>query len=158
MLPCNPHKVNRPVKTTKNAYSEEHVRTRIPSIRKKILYLIKLSKQKDITIDNRCKINDKIAVLRKERLNIINHLPTSLQALYQIHELNILGFENCLNSTCKTIFLTKKPIDLIHIAPSKCQSLTMKGNPCTRKGSSKCGKFCKIHDPALVQVRKINSL
>ena len=42
MLSSTKPKVNRPIKLTKIEYPEDYVRERIPLIRKKVMYLMKL--------------------------------------------------------------------------------------------------------------------
>ena len=146
-----------PRSTPKNLYTEVQVRQRIPYIRKKVLKLTRLVKKyKDDPLKVK-RFNANIAQLRQERRHILTNLPHSLRDLYNANDINILGFEEGLLSKRQTIML---PHDNISRAPIqlKCQSITLKGLPCTRNATSSCGKFCKMHNPALSLVRKIKPL
>ena len=98
----------------------------------------------------------KIKELRQTRNKIMNNLPKSLQPLGLIFDLNILGFEQHLTSTRKTKLIESSRCFKKSVIKCKCQSLTLKGTQCSRNATSHDGKFCKMHDPALSSVRKIN--
>ena len=151
MIPTRKPRV-APIKVNLPSFTDEYVRSRLPEIRDKILYLRKLIKRQK-NIDKIQKLSLKIKNLCKERIKIMNNLPKTLHALARIHEININGFEQSLTA-CHTIMLNK---DVFTFKPQKvqCQSVTNKGKQCSRKGTSHCGKYCKIHDPASAHVRKI---
>ena len=141
-------------------YSEEIVKEKIPFIRKKIFKLMKLIKHhKKREVPPLHKIDAlelKIKELRRTRIKIMNNLPKSLQPLGLIYDINILGFEQHLTCTRKTILIESSTCFKPSVGKCKCQSLTLKGTPCSRNAVSHDGKFCKMHDPALSSVRKIN--
>ena len=156
MIPTKKPK-GTPTKVSTPSFTEDHVRLRVPEIRQRVLYLNKLIKRTKSGSDKLDKLKTKIEILRKERVKIINNLPSSLKWIHRIHELNILGFEQALTDTSKTL-LIENNIFSHAVQKLQCQSLTNKGKQCSRKGTSSCGNFCKMHDPASVQVRKIHSL
>lgn len=143
-----------PIKVDRPPFTEDYVRSRLPEIREKIIYLRKLIKRKP-NEEKIQKLNFKIKNLCKERIQIMNRLPKSLRASAQIHEININGFEQSLTA-CHTILLNRDvPVFTFNPQKVQCQSVTNKGKQCSRRGTSQCGKYCRIHDPASAQVRKI---
>lgn len=157
-------RITPPVKVNRPAFTEEYVSQRIPEIREKILSLSRLINRKSnvfgpITQHDTNKIEsfkNKIVNLRKERLKIMHHLPKSLKTLAEINDLNILGFEQALKSKNTIMVIHDKRQYSSKPQKLQCHSTTLKGKRCSRKGTSECGKYCKKHNPALAQVRKIN--
>ena len=145
-----------PIKVDRPSFTEDYVRSRLPEIRAKVLYLRKLINRQP-NEEKIQKLDLKIKILCKERIKIMNNLPKSLYTSAQIHEININGFEHSLIA-CHTIMLNRDtPIFAFKPQRVQCQSVTNRGNQCSRRGTSQCGKYCKIHDPASVQVRKITN-
>ena len=158
MMPTRPRcRPPPPRSKPKNLYTEDQVKEKIPYIRKKVLKLRTLTRKYkgDSTKVNRFSAH--IKKLQKERLTILNNLPPSLQELYNANDINILGFEESLLTTRQTILLKHERISWAPVK-LKCSSITLKGLPCSRNATSPCGKFCKMHNPALSSVRKIKPL
>ena len=156
MLSTKPN-VRPPPTPKSNTYTEVHVRQRIPYIRKKVIKLARLVKKYK---DDQLKVkwfNAHIDQLRKERRHILTHLPPSLQELYNANDINILGFEEGLLPKRQTKLIVHTELTWMP-TKLKCQSITLKGLPCVRNATSSCGKFCKMHNPALSSVRKIKPL
>ena len=158
MLACKQPRLPRSNTVATDPYPEDYIKKRLPEIRKKVLSLTHLANRNKDNDEKVSKLNAKITILRRERIRIINRVPQSLMMYKSIHDNNILGFEDAISTTVKTIMLSDTfRCFTASKAKAKCQSLTMKGTRCTRNGTSVCGRFCKMHDPATAseRVRKI---
>ena len=130
-------------------FSEDHVKDRIPSIRKEIFKLMKLVKhhKKKNNEEKTTIIQKKIITLRRERIKILNNLPDSLKAMATIHDINITGFEESITTKTKTILISGTNTFRHAAKPLRCLAFTLKGSQCTRKANTPCGKFCRRHKP-----------